>query len=137
MPNPIPDWDLARRLTLYIGMRQVSEQPVTVREATVTLGVGRERLESVMQEKNIIYHIFSGTEASGKDIIALQYVPASLALDAGLSNSELDTSYRKLVELEMLGQLRIVAQKRQRLTKKQREHKRVTEFWQRQTEKTS
>lgn len=129
MPNPIPDWDLARRLLKYVGIHQITGEPVTIRETTVTLGIGRERVENILQEKNIKYKIFSGEEASGYDILAIQYAPLTLTIDAGLSNSELDTSFRKLLDLEQAGELVFAPRPRKRITKKQREKIRVKEFW--------
>lgn len=129
MPNPIPDWELPRRLLKYVGTHQIIGEPVTVRETTVTLGIGRERVESILKEKEIIYKIFSGTEPSGNDILAIQCAPPNLTLDAGVSNRELDTSFRKLLDQEQRGELQIVRRERKRMNKRQREKLRVAEFW--------
>lgn len=133
MPNPIPDWDVARRLVKYMGFKQIAGELVTVRELTVTLGLGRERLEEVMKEKKIKYKIFSDGEPSGRDLVGIEYVPQTLALDAGVSNRELDNSYRKLIDLEQQGKIRVL-RRRSRPNKKQREQMRVTEFWDRPKE---
>lgn len=131
MPNPIPEWDLARRLVKYIGFNQITGKLVTVREATVTTGIGRDRMESELKEKNIKYKIFSDKEPSGKDIIALEYVPKNLALDAGIANSELYKSYQIILERDQQGEIRAIPRRRRRLKKKQREQMKVTEFWSR------
>jgi len=132
MPNPIPEWDLARRLVKYIGMKQIMGELVTVREVTVTVGVGWQRLENEMEKKKIIYKIFSDGEPSGKDLIALEYVPNNLAIDAGIANSELHRSYQKILHSYQHGGIRI--NRRPRLKKKQREQMKVHEFWDRKEE---
>jgi len=132
MPNPIPDWDLARRLVKFVGMKQIIGEIATVRETSVTIGVGRERLESLMKERGINYKIIPSNEASGKDFIMLEYVPHNLALDAGISNRELDISYRKFIDrqLRVQGGIKTKA-RRTRMTKKRREQMMVREFWDR------
>lgn len=130
MPTPIPDWDLARRLVAYVGMKQIIGELVTVRETSVTLGIGRERMIKIMEEKGIIYKIISGKEEnSGADLLAIEYVPRNLALDAGISNQELDRSYKKLMERELQGEIRVIPRRRKRMTRQQREKMRIREFW--------
>lgn len=128
MPNPIPEWDLARRLVKYLGMNQITGKFVTAREASVTMGIGRERLESLMKEKDIHYKIIPDEKSAGKDLLLLEYVPRNLALDAGISNQELLTSYRKFMDRQEQEKVRKVP-RRSQMTKKKRENMKVGEFW--------
>jgi len=134
MPNPIPEWDMARRLVKLIGQRQIIGETTTVREASVALGIGRDRMEAVMNEKGIKYKIFSGLEPSGRDILAIEFVPNNLALDAGIYNRDLDTSYHRIVEQYKSGDIKVAAQ-RKRIAKRQREKIQVKEFWNHSPEK--
>lgn len=129
MPTPIPDWDLARRLVKFIGMKQVTGEVITVREASRTLGIGRERIISVMDDEKILYKIISDGEPSGKDFILIEYVPHNLAMDAGLANSELHRSFQEILERYKQGEIKIVRPIRTRLTRKKREQMRISEFW--------
>lgn len=129
MPNPIPDWDLARRLVKYVAMKQIIHDYATVRETSVTMGIGQERIESLMKEKEIKYKIIPSGEASGKDLLLIEYVPYNLALDAGISNRELDISYKKFLDSQLQGEIRVLPRRRNRMNKKQREQMKVREFW--------
>lgn len=129
MPKPIPDWDLARRLVKYVGIKQITRETATVREASVTLGIGQERIESLMTENKIIYKIIASGQASGKDLILLEYVPHNLAMDAGIANKELHTSYHKFIDRQQQGEIKFSPPRRTRLTKKKREKMKVREFW--------
>ncbi len=129
MPNPIPDWDLARRLVKYVGMKQIIGELVTIRDTSRTLGIGRKRIESLLEGKKIIYKVISEEKSSGKDLLFLEYVPNTLALDAGIANSELDKSYKKFLDRRQQGEIKISPYHRTRLNKKQRESMKIKEFW--------
>lgn len=129
MPIPIPDWDLARRLVRYVGIKQIIGEVVTVRATSLTLGVGQERLESLMKEKEIIYKIISGEVRSGNDILLMEYVPHTLALDAGISNQELDNSYKKMIDRNLQAEIKIIPRRGKRVTRQERERMRIHEFW--------
>lgn len=133
MPHPIPDWDMARRLLKLVGQKQIAGQKVTIRATSVTLGIGRDRMESLMNQEGIIYKILSSDIPSGRDLLVIAYAPANLALDADVSLRELETSAIKTIERFEKGELKI-SQAQKRLNKRQYEKNKIKEFWQRKQE---
>lgn len=126
MPNPIPSWDLARRLVKYVGFRQINGQPPTFREASRTLGVGRERILKIMEENQIIYKILESKDRPLSDRLALHSAPLTLVGDAGLSPTDLLRSF----EEASTGDYTNRQVRQRRLNKKQKEAQRINTFWQ-------
>jgi hypothetical protein len=127
MPHPIPDWDLARRLVKYVGTRQIEGMDTTIREVSVFLGIGRDRIENLMQEKNIIYRMITGDKEGGRDLLVLENVPQTLALDSDLSVRDIDRSFQGIVSGNR--EVRIVRHKK--IKKKEREKMKIVDFWSR------
>lgn len=129
MPTPIPSWDLPRRLVKFVGLKQINSENVTIRAVSRTLGIGRERIEKILQEKEITYKIVENDEGiRSEDLLLLEHVPPNLATDAEMSRMEIYRSYERFMSGDWPTQSERKARQR-RLNKRERETLAVREFW--------
>lgn len=125
MPNPIPEWDVARRVVKYVGVKQIKGEDVLVRSMCVTVGLGRERIEKILQEHQIIYHIIVGED--NIPIIFLEHVPPTLVADAGVLPKDLIRSYQEYRS----GTRGVYVKPENKLKKREKQNQRVRDFWDR------
>jgi hypothetical protein len=129
MPTPIPEWDLPRRIIKYIGVNQIRGRTVIFRDLCRTIGIGRDRIEKILQDRQVTYRIVPEIEGQKHyyDAIVLEHVPPALAADAEISRPDLLKSYA-----EYDSDRRTERQIRQkRMNKKELENLRVRETWSR------
>lgn len=126
MPNPIPDWDLARRIVKFIGTKQIKGEEVTIKATRLTAGIGRERIEKVLKDREVVYEILENEENPGQSLILLKHVPPLLASDAGIVRMDLYKSYEDF----HAGTREARAVRQKRMPKKQLEKLKIKEFWQ-------
>lgn len=125
MPNPIPEWDLARRLVKFVGTRQMTKMQTTMRETSRTLGVGRQRIIQLLEEKNIEYKILGHPKRKSEDLLLIGDITMGMAADTGLSRVNLHRTFEELstsVDFKPTEQAR-------RVKRKEREKILVKEFW--------
>lgn len=125
MPNPIPDWDLARRIVKFVGVKQIKGEEVTVGQTRRTIGVGWQRIERVLREREVDFEVLENQEVASHSLILLKSVPPLLASDAGILRQDLLRSYEDF----HAGVREVRAVRERRMPKKQLEKIKIKEFW--------
>lgn len=127
MPKPIPDWDLARRIVKLLGGRQLSGKETTMRELSRAMGIGRNRIISVLNEKKVVFSIIPHKEAKYYDILVLKNIPINLAQDAEISIPDILKTHDEFMRGERVER----KVKKKRATRKELEKLKIKNFWER------
>lgn len=125
MPTPIPEWDMARRIVKFVGSRQIAGKPTTVRQLSRAMGIGRERIRTVLVEKKVDFAVIERSDSAHEDWFVLQHVSPNLALDAGVSVPDLTRTCEEFMKGTPV-ERKI---KKKRLNKKQLEKLKIKNFW--------
>lgn len=127
MPNPIPSWDLARRVVKFVGVKQIKGEEVTVLQTRRTVGVGWQRIENVLKEKQVEFEVVENKEIPNQSLVLLKSVPPLLASDAGILRQDVIRSYEDFYA----GTREARAVRERRMPKKQLQKLKIKEFWER------